>query len=316
MTRHGTAVLSFFLCSLAAHWAWAQEEQAADRTVDDADEATASDADPSVENAPAPHAGTTGDADQSEDDAEDAPPPHAKRTAGDAVDDNETTGAVDDNEAAAREAFHQGDQLYLEGDYQGAVKAFEKAYALSGRIEMLFNLANAHERLDHYPEAAVALRGYIPHAPSGQRAALGRRLERLERLAQQERKASPPAVTPAPPRPEHETIPVQRAVGIGLVGVGVTGAALGTGFAISAANTRSELDQQCQPGTSGRLCPSAAQPLLDRDQTHSLVADISFAAGAIAAASGIVLILRSHEQERPELQTRLGPGALFVEGRF
>src|SRR5262245_14114470 len=50
----------------------------------------------------------------------------------------------------ARKLFFRGDRMYEEGKYEEAVAAFEKSYALSHRPELLFNLANAYERLGQY----------------------------------------------------------------------------------------------------------------------------------------------------------------------
>lgn len=230
-------------------------------------------------------------------------------------DDTDSIGQSNgSDEEAARAAFRRGDQLFLEGDYEGAVQAFQEAYAASGRIEMLFNLANAHERLGNYSEAAVALRGYIPHAPARQREALERRLERFERRAKQAR-ATPPPPPASEQAPQGSTILVQRAAGIGLIGLGVASLAVGTGFALSALDARSSLGGQCQEGAAGRLCPLAAEPLLARDQSHSLVADVAFVAGALAGAVGIVLVLDSADDGK-EAHVGLGPSSAFLGGTF
>ncbi len=62
-------------------------------------------------------------------------------------------------DARARELYLQGDREYQAGRYEQAVAAFQEAYRLSGRPLLLFNLANAYERLGRYAEALEALRG-------------------------------------------------------------------------------------------------------------------------------------------------------------
>lgn len=214
-------------------------------------------------------------------------------------------------EIQARAAFQRGDQLYLEGDYSGAVRAFEEAYALSGRIEMLFNLANAHERLGNYAEATVALRGYIPHSPESQREALEKRLKRFEALVAQKQAAALEAEAAA------KEFPVDRAIGIGLLTLGGAGIITGTAFAISAAGARSDLEDICVEGTQGRLCPAEAESLLNRDKTYSLVADLSFIAGAALTASGLYLVIRSgKDDEGGEIRASAAPGGLLIGGNF
>lgn len=224
--------------------------------------------------------------------------------------------AVQDGEADARAAFQEGDRLYYEGDYQGAVLQFEQAYAMSGRIEMLFNLANAHERLGNYTEASVALRGYIPHAPPSGRESLERRLSRLERLAEEQRALpppSPPLIEQSAPPPV-KMIPFNRAIGIGLVTLGGVSLALGVGFAVSAGNARGELSEMCVEGASGQLCPEAAEPYVKKDKSHSIAADVSFIAGAALSISGVYLVLK--KTDKGEITAKAGPGNLLLEGSF
>ncbi len=225
-------------------------------------------------------------------------------------------------DSEARAAYALGDRLYFDGDYPGAIRAFEKAYALSGRIEMLFNLANAHERMGDYRRASVALRGYIPHSPQDQRPALERRLQRFEELAEL---PPPPIAAPLPPPKSTETtpqeptieqakIPLDRAVGIAFVTLGVTGLAIGTGFAISAANARANLDELCVEGSLGRLCPSEAEQDLEQDRIHSLAADISFVAGTAIALAGTYFIVRSYNFGK--IKANITATSLSLQGTF
>lgn len=220
------------------------------------------------------------------------------------------------SENAARAAFQEGDRLYYEGDYQGAVLKFEQAYAMSGRIEMLFNLANAHERLGNYTQASGALRGYIPHAPQNGRASLERRLARLEELAAEKRNVplAPPPSIEAPSTPPVKMIPFNRAIGIGLVTLGGVSLALGTGFAISAGKARNELSEQCVEGATGQLCPQDAEPYVKKDKSHSIAADISFITGAALSITGVYFVLKKTDEG--QITAKVGPGSLRLEGSF
>jgi tetratricopeptide (TPR) repeat protein len=218
----------------------------------------------------------------------------------------------------ARAAFREGDRRYLEGDYAGAIISFESAYALSGRIEMLFNLANAHEQLDNYDKASVALRGYIPHSPEAQRPALERRLERLEKLVELQRKTVLNTERTVKELKENpRPFPVDRTLGIGLLTLGSAGLITGTVFAITAGNARTKLDRQCESGANGRLCPSEADTLLRRDKSQSIAADVSLLAGASLAAVGVYLVVRSAKKDKHgEIAAGLGPQSIFVRGAF
>src|SRR5687767_7995392 len=90
-------------------------------------------------------------------------------------------------EVEARRLFREGDKLYAEGDYEGAVTAFEKAYELSRKEALKYNLANAYERLGRYEAALAALRDYLPHAKPEEQDAVRRRIEKLEKRVEEQR---------------------------------------------------------------------------------------------------------------------------------
>ncbi len=84
------------------------------------------------------------------------------------------------NEQQAAQRFDRGVQLAREGDWTSAVAEFEAAYALSGNVEILFNVAAAHENANHYVEAAEALAQYRARATA---ASVGRRATELDAAA-------------------------------------------------------------------------------------------------------------------------------------
>ena len=71
-------------------------------------------------------------------------------TVGVAAQDEE---AISKNEMVAHEKFENGNKLYLEGDFRGAVEMFEEAYDLHEEPMILHNIARAKETYD--PEGAI-----------------------------------------------------------------------------------------------------------------------------------------------------------------
>jgi hypothetical protein len=68
----------------------------------------------------------------------------------------------------ARVHFERAVGLFEAGDLRAALVEFERAYALSSRPSLLFNLGATHQALHEYPEAIDALRRFLA-ATEGQR---------------------------------------------------------------------------------------------------------------------------------------------------
>ena len=62
---------------------------------------------------------------------------------------------------AARKRFEVGERHYVEGRYWQAGKAFEEAYNLSKRGDLLFNAGRAYDRGDYATRAIEAYQGYL-----------------------------------------------------------------------------------------------------------------------------------------------------------
>lgn len=116
--------------------------------------------------------------------AQDAPPP-----------------AEDPAMLRAKELYDNGTRLYEEGLYSEAIGAFEEAYRLSNRPLLMFNIANAYERLGKLQEAVDYLNKYRAFAAAEDRESLERRISALDRrLAEQKAAAAAaPPVVIAPP---------------------------------------------------------------------------------------------------------------------
>lgn len=72
--------------------------------------------------------------------------------------------------AQAKERFIEGRALLEKGNSQDAIKAFEDAYRLSGRSEMLFYIAQAHEKDGQLLEAQKSYQRYLDENPDASNA--------------------------------------------------------------------------------------------------------------------------------------------------
>ena len=216
---------------------------------------------------------------------------------------DETPDAATDE---ARGHFEEGSRAFDVGEYARAASEFRAAYELHPHPDLLFNIYSSLERQGDLSGAADALEGYLRDGDPDdeRRGALTARLGRLRtRLAQEQATEAERRASEAEQRAAEEADARRRAeeaardrstpsapqgggvhpAGIGvLIGGGVLLASFGVFAALTAvedANLSSTCDTSCSEAQVSTL------------STFALVADISWIAGAVAAATGVVLVL-------------------------
>ena len=212
---------------------------------------------------------------------------------------------ADDGAATqAKQLYDNGVLLYDEGEYEKSITAWRRAYELSQEPLLLYNIANALERLGRIREAIDTLNEYRIYAPAEERDTLERRLSALERRLAEEpavppgaqpavdTPATPPAVVlPAatPPEPEKQRHPL-RTVGAALLGVGAGAAGAGAGLYASASSRASEALGHCVDGAGGLLCASPAEAPADQSRSLATGGHVSWAAAGALLVSGAVMV--------------------------
>lgn len=111
----------------------------------------------------------------------------------------------------ARERFERGRDAFSRGDFSTAATEFERAYALSRRAQLLYNIGTAHERLHRWEQARTAFQRYLDEVPDAHdRAEVEARLRVIEVEVQHQAEPPPdprvvvierPVVVADPPRP-------------------------------------------------------------------------------------------------------------------
>jgi tetratricopeptide (TPR) repeat protein len=233
--------------------------------------------------------------------------------------------AADDH---ARSLYRDGERLYASGRYRESVTAFAAALARSGRPELYFDMANAHERMGEIAEAARLLERYVACADPPDADLIGERVRRLRaQIAAPDRPAcptSPPASAALVPRPtsaaavrfdpgaavaaidrDAAASPPHRGSGAWpwlLAG----GGALATAAGLAAVAVAADRPDCAEPG-QGRACASAP---LDGGSALARAAIVSGAIGAFALTTGAILLARDRGR-RPARRRPLpwlGPG--------
>lgn len=217
----------------------------------------------------------------------------------------------------AKTLFENGRALFKEARYREAIAAWEACYELTGRNELFYNLANAHERLAEYEESIAALNRYRAFAKADEKVELERRIDNLERLAEEKAKreeeakaAAQPVVAP-PPEPEPEKgVNGRKVLGIGLIGVGV--ASLGTGATLGLLSKQAgDRALEFCVGDTDPLCHKDAQADLDANRGLALGADVAFGVGVASTVVGALLVVTGKGQA-----VQVGPNSIRWNGRF
>ncbi len=228
--------------------------------------------------------------------------------------------ADDSADEQARILYENGAMLYEEGRYEDAIAAWQEAYRLSQRNELLFNLANAEERAGRYLDALDHLNRYRAFAPAEERATLDRRITNLERrISESGSKPSTtttaPATTAPPAQPEPKSEGGVRILPMVLFGVGGAGLVTGSVFGGRAVGARGDAAAACAP--NGGLCTGAAATPLTNDRRYSLLADIGFGVGVAGVVGGVVtLLLPARDATASNYSLSTDGSGIYLRGNF
>ena len=185
----------------------------------------------------------------------------------------------------ARAHFETGTRAFDTGDYELAVSEFQRAHALTGHPDLLFNIYSSAERAGRLELAVSSLEGFLAEGQvePERRPVLEERLSRLrERLAAQ-----------AAPEPEPEPIvqPESSADPSGVhpagVGVLIGAGALALSFGVLAALSEVEDSNLASGCGATRSCTSDQVATLN---ALNIAADVSWIGAAALAVTGAVLL--------------------------
>lgn len=243
---------------------------------------------------------------------------------------NESPSAPSEDVERARELALNGRALFRDGNYDAAIAAFEAAFGLVRDPNLLYNISIAQERAGRYTEAADALDRYRVYAAADERESLQAKAAELRAKAATKARPEPeaqaadasseavdgpqPEVTGGPSEAAPTRPPLFGPGAWALAGGAAVGLGMGIGFGVSAAGHTDRAESLCR----GELCPVNAEASLGRAKGQALIADISFAAGGLAAV-GLAVVLGVKAKRRRLEVTPVGGAStagLVVRGRF
>jgi len=233
----------------------------------------------------------------------------------------------------ARDLYESGKEYYQAGKYTEALIAFETAYRLSGRTNLLRSIGYCYEKLDRLQEALETYHQWMGVAESEKMPEIERHIRRIEDLIEKEVAADfaeraaaeqatpvPPPVAPPvtaespPPPPPEPKAPWRISTGPAvLYGLGAAAGIAGTVLAVQAGQARTEAGTACSTDDA-ILCRDTASAALHRDGLFSVLADVNFGlTGAAVVGATIWMIV----DNRPAPVTvSVAPMGVSVRGKF
>ena len=247
-----------------------------------------------------------------------------------------------DEDRRAKELYQNGAILYEEGRYEDAIEAWLEAHRISEKPLLLFNIANAQERIGQWRDALETLNRYRAFAPADERGVLDRRMANIERRLREQDSvdAENRRVEEDAAQREEETRAAEaaraeqedaeaatrasargggplRGLGVGLLVGGLAGAGVGGGLGGMALSKRQEIEAQCKDAAGVRFCPQTIAPLEAEEAQLSLAGDIALIAGGAVAATGLVLVIVDAVSPSPSAVRLVPtPGGVALAGRF
>ena len=239
------------------------------------------------------------------------------------------------NDAEARARFQAGERAFARGDFEAALEDFERAYSLSRRPGLLYNVGLAAQRARRRERAIEAFREYLRLEPdTANRASVERTIADLEELLAAEGSGEPAeagdetGAVAATGEPETSggmsagaTPPTVLTNGEGdgpgaapivLLAAGGAVAIGGIVLLVAAGSAASDVED-AQAGTPW----SEVESSYDSAGTLSTIGGIGLGVGVVAAAVGVVLLATSGGgSDEPSASLRVGPGTLALAGSF
>jgi tetratricopeptide (TPR) repeat protein len=241
-----------------------------------------------------------------------------------------TSHAQSTSDDLARRHFDSGVAYLEESDYDNALKAFQKAYELSKRPEILLNIATVHERQGALPSAVAALKGYLEASPQGEHVETVKlRIQNLEKRLQEQDKAKaaesgpapaaappPPAASAAPAAPPTQPAPKAHAHAKGEPNRLPAFISLGVGGVLAGASLATGLIAKAKYDDAESSCAShCSDSQLSGSRTFAITSTVLTGAAVLGVGLGVALLLTTEGDDTelgknaPRFDVALGPTA-------
>jgi len=222
----------------------------------------------------------------------------------------------------ARTLFQLGQSAFDAGRYPAALDYFQQAYDLSHRPQLFYNIGQAADRLRQDRRALEAFEAFLHEAPeSPQHASTRARVEVLRAtIAEADAReragsaAPTPETTAAASMADVEEPTGNPAVGWAIAGAGGGALIVGAVFLVLGVSDKNAVESAPDGSSFG-----AIEAEYERASTRITVGSVLMGVGAAAAATGVVLALRTgpRDDDSPTaLDLRVGPNGFLLRRSF
>jgi len=216
----------------------------------------------------------------------------------------QNSGSSSQDEASAEAAYRRGRAAYAAGDVGGALEGMRESYRLSGRSELLFNIARLERELGHCDAARDDYRGYLMRVPNGKyRGDAERAASELDNQCGAAHSIAPSlGVVPRPASREFAAPQPRRAVaqpywtnerllGWSFISAGVLAAGGAIYFNFAALSARRQAASSIVAEERGG--PDWNESFQDRQHRDSTVAQVLGVASGVFVLGGTIALLMS-----------------------
>ncbi|MBN8611414.1 MAG: tetratricopeptide repeat protein [Deltaproteobacteria bacterium] len=234
-------------------------------------------------------------------------------------------------EAEARALYAAAQAAFHEGRFENSLQYFQRAYELTRRPALLYNLGVTYDRMRRDDEALAAFEQYLREEPDAEnvREVEGRVAVLRQALARTtDTQTTPAETTPVAATPVERTPPVEREIArpdptlivaapsndpgpAPWIVVGIGGAAVVTGavlLAVAAADVAAV--EGASPGTHW----SEVRGAYERSEAESIAGGVLLGVGAAAAVAGVVWAVAGSGGS--EVEVAPTAGGVVVRGTF
>jgi tetratricopeptide (TPR) repeat protein len=207
--------------------------------------------------------------------------------------------------AEAKRLFEDGAAAYATGNYEAAIKMWERSYELSHKPLIFESLANAWERLGDAKKTRDYLARWRASAPVEERPGLDIRIQNLDtRIAREDdaasRAAAAQAAREAALRGEAEQGRQQPWL-LGAIVGGAGVAAVIAGVVVDVlANGKRPPASSCTMVSGQNLCLTSASSAISLSNRMAIAGDATWIVGAAAVATGAVLVILRRSPPPPD----------------